>query len=174
MGEALRYPSPGSLDTLLRRLDEINQEDVRAHLSAFLTEIERLSLEEWEELYVQSFDLDPGAAPYLGWQVWPDEQRRAELLMEMARRLSESDVDLDGELPDHLVPVLRYLARRPQAPGHETSPPGRETPLLDQALGPALTAITRKLRSQAGRNPYVHLLEGVVKALGLSEEGRTA
>lgn len=173
MGEALRYPSPGSLDTLRRRLAEVDQESVRADLSAFLGEIERLSLEKWEELYVRSFDLDPDAAPYLGWHVWPDEQRRAQLLLEMARRLCESGVDLEGELPDHLVPVLRYLARRPEAPEQRTILPGAETPLLDQALKPALHAITGRLRSQTPPNPYVHLLEGAAKALGLAEEGRS-
>lgn len=167
LAEALRYPSPGSLDTLRQRLEEVDRETVRADLSAFLAEIERMPLEAWEELYVRSFDLDPDAAPYVGWQVWRDEQRRAELLMEMTRRLSERGVDLDGELPDHLVPVLRYLARSPETPD-------RETPLLDQALAPALAGIVRSLRSSAERNPYIHVLEGVAKALGLPEEGRSA
>lgn len=174
MGEALRYPSPDSRDTLRRRLEEVAQESVRADLCAFLGEIECLTLEEWEELYVRSFDLDPDAAPYLGWHVWPDEQRRAQLLLEMARRLSAHDLDADGELPDHLVPVFRYLARRPDASGRETTVSGTETPLLDQALKPALHAITDRLRSQTPPNPYVHLLEGAAKALDLAEEGRPA
>ncbi|MHB1343550.1 MAG: nitrate reductase molybdenum cofactor assembly chaperone [Thermoleophilia bacterium] len=166
LAEALRYPSPRSLDTLRRRLEEVALDSVRAELEAFVTEIEHISLESWEELYVRSFDLDPDAAPYLGWQVWRDEQRRAELLVEMARRLSERGVDLEGELPDHLVPVLRYLATSPDAAVDQT-------PLLDQALAPALAAIIRSLRSSAEDNPYVHVLEGVAKALGLPEEGRS-
>lgn len=167
LAEALRYPTPRGLDTLRRRLEDIAHDAVRAELEAFLAEIERMPLEAWEELYVRSFDLDPDVAPYLGWQVWRDEQRRAELLVEMARRLSDRGVDLDGELPDHLVPVLRYLAADPD-PGE------RETPLLDQALAPALAAILRNLRSATEDNPYVHVLEGVAKALGLPEEGRSA
>ncbi len=166
LAEALRYPSPRSLDTLRRRLEEVAHDSVRAELEAFLAEIERMPLESWEELYVRSFDLDPDAAPYLGWQVWRDEQRRAELLIEMARRLSEHGVDLEGELPDHLVPVLRYLASNPE-------PAAGDTPLLDQALAPALAAIIKSLRSSAEDNPYVHVLEGVAKALGLPEEGRS-
>lgn len=166
LAEALRYPSPRSLATLRRRVEDLALDSVRAELQAFLDEIARMPLEAWEELYVRSFDLDPDAAPYLGWQVWRDEQRRAELLVEMARRLSDRGVDLDGELPDHLVPVLRYLAADPD-------PSERETPLLDQALAPALAAILRSLRSAATDNPYVHVLEGVAKALGLPDEGRS-
>lgn len=167
LAEALRYPSPRSLDTLRKRLEEVAHDAVRAELASFLAEIERMPLEAWEELYVRSFDLDPDAAPYLGWQVWRDEQRRAELLVEMARRLSERGVDLDGELPDHLVPVLRYLARNPE-------PTDGETPLLDQALAPALASIIKSLRLSKDDNPYLHVLEGVAKALGLPEEGRSA
>lgn len=162
LAEALRYPTPSSADDLRVRLDRLRPEGVRADLGAFLARVERMSLEEWEELYVSSFDMDPDAAPYLGWQVWREEPRRGELLVDMARRLAAAKIDLDGELPDHLVPVLRYVAVEPGSLRGDA-------PLLEQSLSPALESITRSLGAADPDNPYLFVLEGLSKALVTAE-----
>lgn len=63
-------------------------------------------------------------------------------------------VDPAGEIPDHLIPVLRYLAVA-------------ETPLpeLLQLLGPALHQIIHTLKTLEPKNPYLLLLEGTLEAV---------
>lgn len=63
-------------------------------------------------------------------------------------------VDPAGELPDHLIPVLRYLGRAPDP-----------LPELAAVFEPAVQRMLNGLRKADPPNPYVALLEAVY-ALG--------
>jgi nitrate reductase delta subunit len=73
--------------------------------------------------------------------------------------LRQEEIDLDGELPDHLVPVLRYLDRTP-------------TPIaeLTNILQPALDSIREALNETDPDNPYLGLLVAAREALPLYQE----
>jgi nitrate reductase delta subunit len=69
-------------------------------------------------------------------------------------------VDLDGELPDHLVPTLRYLATVPDP-----------LPEMVEVLGPAVGRMLAALRKPEPDNPYVSLLQAVqAQCQGLKKE----
>ena len=61
--------------------------------------------------------------------------------------MAEAGVDLHGDLPDHIEPVLRYLA-------------ATETPLRDllDVLPGAVATMNQTLKRAAPDNPYCHLL----------------
>ena len=63
---------------------------------------------------------------------------------------------MDGELPDHLIPILRYLDL--------TSQP---LPELVDVLEPAVQRMLSGLRQAEASNPYTHLLEAYCRKKGL-------
>jgi len=150
LGDAFCYPSTGHLAALevsLNRLPESREKDAVAD---FLEKIRRLTLGEWEELHTRTLDLNPPAAPYIGFQTWGESYQRGVFLSKMNRELLEAGIDLDGELPDHISPVLRYLG--------QTAEP---LPELINVLTPAIQRIEAVLRKADPHNPYLDLLEAV-------------
>jgi nitrate reductase molybdenum cofactor assembly chaperone NarJ/NarW len=148
LAECFRYPSPGHWDALEKGLKRLPSSHHREQIHSFLNEIRRLSLGAWEELHTRTLDLNPPAAPYVGFQIWGENYQRGEFLSKMNRALMQSDIDADGELPDHLIPVFRYLATV-----HEPLPE------LVEVLEPALQRMTAALRNADIKNPYLHLLD---------------
>lgn len=149
LAESFRYPAPGRLGTLRAEVSRLPQGLVRARLEAFLADVGGRPLEEWEELSTRTLDLELASAPYVGFQVWGDKYQRSPFLMELKAAMDRAGVDLDGELPDHLVPVLRYLDRCDDPLGQ-----------LVDVLGPALESLEKALRSSDPDNPYLHLIAG--------------
>jgi nitrate reductase molybdenum cofactor assembly chaperone NarJ/NarW len=148
--EALRYPAPGRLPSLLLHLSELAPGATQQVCRAFLSSIEKMSLSDWEELYTRTLDLNPTTIPYIGFQIWGESYRRGEFLAQMNKTLQSQAIDLDGELPDHLVPVLRYLeaAREP-------------LPQLMEVIESAVQRMIDVLHKHEPQNPYCQLLEGV-------------
>jgi nitrate reductase delta subunit len=154
LADAFDYPQPGQLAALEAELENLTAEQFstgqRQALVSFLGHIRTLKLGEWEELHTRTLDLNPPAAPYVGFQTWGESYQRGEFMAAMSRELTVAGVDTDGELPDHLAPVLRYL-------GRSAAP----LPELLRVLDPAILRILATLRSADPSNPYIHLLEAV-------------
>jgi nitrate reductase delta subunit len=148
--EALRYPAPDRVPGLRSLLMDVTPGAIQKTCRAFLSKIEVMSLSDWEELYTRTLDLNPTTIPYIGFQIWGESYRRGEFLAQMNRSLQSHAIDLDGELPDHLVPVLRYL--------EAASDP---LPQLLEVMGPAVQRMIDVLHKQEPQNPYCSLLEGV-------------
>jgi nitrate reductase delta subunit len=118
---------------------------VRRALERFLGEVESLDLGEWEELHTRTLDLSPLFVPYVGHVMWGESYRRGEFMAELAGSMRELGVDLEGELPDHLAPVLRYLDTRP-------------SPELTGLVAAAVEKMGKELARAEAQNPYRHLL----------------
>lgn len=153
LAEMLLYPAPNRLQALIGELGEIPAGQVRKNLEAFLAAVDKLSLGEWEELHTRTLDLNPPAAPYLGYQMWGDSYQRGAFMAKMNRALWQMRMDPGGELPDHLIPVLRYLAAAP-------------APLVDllEILEPSLGRMRDNLRKADPLNPYNLLFEAISAA----------
>ena len=148
LAEAFRYPRPGLLDQLEAGLAESTPGPARSGLAAFVKKIGALSLSEWEELATRTLDLSPAAAPYVGFQIWGESYQRGEFMAKLNRTMAELDIDPEGELPDHLVPILRYLA--------VANPP---IPELIENFETAVQRMIAVLREKDKDNPYIHLFE---------------
>ncbi len=165
LADAFAYPAPGRLEALKRGGAAMPKGAGKDAYAAFLRGIDRLPLGAWEELHTRTLDLNPPAAPYVGYQTWGESYQRGAFMANMNRALAEADVDADGELPDHLAPILRYLAA--------VSDP---LPDLIEVLDPAVGRMLSALRSAEPDNPYVSLLQAVQAQCqglnpGLKQEG---
>jgi nitrate reductase molybdenum cofactor assembly chaperone NarJ/NarW len=156
LAEALSYPAPGRLLQLQAGAAHMPDGSAQRSFNAFLAEIQALTLGQWEELCTRTLDLNPPAAPYVGYQVWGESYQRGAFLAKMSRALHDTGIETGGELPDHLAPVLTYLALTPQP-----------LPELAEAFAPALDCIVKTLRATDPANPYVKLFEAIRAAYHL-------
>ncbi len=148
LAAAFSYPTAGQAETLKAGQALLPEGAAKLAFTAFLEKIQQLSLGEWEELHTRTLELNPLAAPYIGFQTWGESYQRGAFLSNLNHELMEQNVDAGGELPDHLTPVLRYL-------GACQDP----LPELIQALSPALQRMKAVLQRAEPGNPYVDLLE---------------
>ena len=132
--QALQYPYPGQVEGIQKQLDDMPEAPGLKKFRTFITEVGALSLSEQEELFTRSLDLNPLAAPYVGYQVWGENYKRGEFMSNLSREMAIYGIDLEGELPDHLRPVLEYLAATP-------SP----LPELVEVIVPALETMQKSL-----------------------------
>ena len=146
-----RYPSPTAAAELTAAVAGEHHHDVKRHMQHFVDAVSELSLGEWEELHSATLDLSAPFVPYVGHVVWGENYRRGEFMADLVRAMAAAEVDLAGELPDHIEPVLRYLA-------------ATDTPLADLAevLPGAVTEMEQTLKRAAPKNPYTHLLAATV------------
>ncbi len=152
LAEAFCYPYPGLLEQLEAGLAEAGTGPGRSGLVAFIEKIKTLSLSEWEEVCTRTLDLSPAAAPYVGFQVWGESYQRGEFMAKLSRVMFELGVNTEGELPDHLVPILRYLDASDQP-----------IPELVENYENAVSRMASILREKDKDNPYIHLFETALK-----------
>jgi nitrate reductase delta subunit len=119
-------------------------------LAGFAEAIDKLALEEVEELFTRTFDLNPACALEIGWHLFGENYSRGEFLVQMRQKLRRHGLPESTELPDHLAHVLPVLGR-----------------LLATESGSfaeryVLPALDKMLAGLAGKdNPYEKLLAAV-------------
>jgi len=153
LAEAYRYPQSGLLEQLETGLAETSRSPAREALAKFVYKVSKLSMSEWEELYTRTLDLSPEVAPYIAFQIWGESYQRGEFMSKMNRALFEQGIETEGELPDHLIPVLRYL-----------SVTDNPFPELVEHFEPAVKRMLAVLREKDSKNPYNHLFAAVLKS----------
>jgi nitrate reductase molybdenum cofactor assembly chaperone NarJ/NarW len=103
---------------------------------------------EMEEVYSATFDLEPACAPYVGWQLCPDPERRNLFLSGLAEVYSREGFGPREELGDHVAEVLRFLAMARDEQARLT--------LLREGLAPAAARMASSFDARS--NPYRWLL----------------
>ncbi len=146
--EGFCYPWPGQVEHMEAVLEPVRPGGDKDAFRRFLGAMGRMGLSEREELYTRTLDLNPPAAPYVGYVIWGESYQRGNFLALMSRALKDAGVEAGGELPDHLIPVLRYLAQV-------------STPLPDlvEIMPTALERMQAGLRRADANNPYLDMLE---------------
>lgn len=108
-----RYPTPESAARLMAAIDGNLRGASDRHMRRFAERVTALSPGEWEELHTATLDLSPKFVPYVGHVTWGENYRRGEFMADLNGELARAGVELHGELPDHIEPILRYLAVTP-------------------------------------------------------------
>lgn len=150
-----RYPTPTSAADLSRLVEAETDREVRRHMRRFVEEVSALSLGEWEEIHTSTLDLDPKFVPYVGHVAWGENYRRGAFMADLVAAMKEADVDLCGELPDHIEPILRYLA-------------ATDEPLADlvEVLPGVIAEMNGVLKTAVPDSPYCHLLAATLACAG--------
>ena len=152
-----RYPTPTSHGVLSEAVAELDG-PIGKHMRRFVVAVGQLELGKWEELHTRTLDLSPLFIPYVGYVLWGENYRRGEFMADLKRDMERLGVELHGELPDHLDPVLRYLDATP-------------SPLSDLMadLPKAIGIMRSTLKKAESANPYRHLLAATAEVVGQSE-----
>ncbi len=148
---AFSYPREGLIEELKAALARLPQSPAKKAFARFVGEVEGLPLPQWEERYTATLDMNPKLVPYIGYVVWGESYRRGDFMAALKREMDRLGVDTGGELPDHLVPVLRYLDRT-EAP----------LPELVEVFEPAVARLKKDLAVFDPKSPYRHLLEALL------------
>ena len=152
LAEVFRYPYSAQLEVLREGLETVGDPQLRAALKTFLERMRTQSLDGREMLFTRTFDLNPVAAPYLGWHIWGEDFKRAAFMARLQQEQRKWGVSAEGELPDHLVPVFEYL--------EAADPPGEE---VLQVLVPALSEMKNELQKQDPENLYLPVLAAAIR-----------
>jgi nitrate reductase delta subunit len=121
VGGALAYALAYPGDCFEERLEEAlavirrHAPEAGVPLAAFCDAVRPLMLEEREELYTRTFDINPVCSLEIGWQLFGEEYHRGALLVRLRGELRRHGIEESTELPDHLTHVLSLLDRMAQA-----------------------------------------------------------
>ncbi|WP_020678054.1 nitrate reductase molybdenum cofactor assembly chaperone [Geopsychrobacter electrodiphilus] len=114
----------------------------------FINFLEQQELPQIEELYTSAFDLQAISFPYIGYQLCGESQARTMFLMKLQEIYNQHNFSSEGELPDHLSVMLRFIGTVPDPQGNSE--------IISDALLPALEKIIQGIENQA--HPYRQLL----------------
>lgn len=167
--DVLSYPHSrvGGDVRACEELARVESEEAAQLLGRFCTFAESVSLGELQEAYTLAFDLDslsesePTCYPYVGHHLFEENHKRSAFILGLLERYrAYGFVAEPGELPDHLVTVLRFVATC------DDDEFVAET--VDEALLPALARMLGTVGSDEpvnGRRRYQQVLHALDLAL---------
>jgi nitrate reductase molybdenum cofactor assembly chaperone len=111
-----------------------------------------MTLEQAQELYTRTFDINPVCTLEVGWHIYGEDYARGAFLVKMRQELRDKNLPESRELPDHLTHVLALLGR---LAGEEA----------DELVARYLVPAADKMLAGMSKNgsPYEAVLETVVK-----------
>jgi nitrate reductase delta subunit len=146
------YPTHGFYDRTsecVRELGACHPEGA-AILQPFAEHVRELSLEEQEELFTRTFDINPVCCLEIGWQLFGEDYARGSFLVKMRRSLRAHELPESSELPDHLTHVLALVGRLDNGEAN------------DLAAKCVLPAVKKMLDGMSGKdNPYENVLKAI-------------
>ena len=80
-------------------------------LARFAAYVQDTPVEELEELFTRTFDLNPVCCLEVGWQLYGEDYNRGSFMVKMRQLLRSHGVAETIELPDHLANLLPLLGR---------------------------------------------------------------
>ena len=121
----------------------------------FLELTDRLPSGRLEEVYSGTFDLQVVCYPYVGYQLFGESYKRGAFMVALKGRYRDLGLTETADLPDHLSPVLRYLAALDDDAECEE--------FVRVCLIPSLDKMTKGFRDQ--ENPYREVINALLALL---------
>ncbi len=151
----LAYPEAGygeRIDACLRSFE--SSPGLAACLEQFRAVVRDLDTPQLQELFIQTFDLNPVCSLEMGWHLFGENYDRGLLLVRMRRELRRHGLVESGELPDHFSYALLLLDRMEREEAAEFA-----AAVMLPALAKMLLAMKDKL------NPFENVLLAAEQAL---------
>ena len=111
LAPVLLYPTE-RFPAMVRRLREelrTRAPEILEGVEASFDIFESLPIYELEELYTQTFDLNPVCTLEVGWHLYGEQYERGRFLVRTRELLTDVGLDEGGELPDFLPSLLMAL-----------------------------------------------------------------
>jgi nitrate reductase molybdenum cofactor assembly chaperone NarJ/NarW len=129
---------------------EVAPVECRGLLEQFAVQMRGLRTDQLQELFTQTFDLNPMCSLEVGWHLFGENYERGLLLVRVREELRRYELAESTELPDHLTHVLRLVARMEQEAA------------ADFVAACLLPALEKMLQALYGKeNPFEHVLLAV-------------
>jgi nitrate reductase molybdenum cofactor assembly chaperone NarJ/NarW len=143
----LNYPDKSFIDEQLAMNeflnDELSDTKIRKEVVKNLSPLYELSLEELQELYVETFDYKEQTNLYLTAHELGDSRKRGAALIKLQKLINECGFEYEGqELADYIPMLLELTA---------VAPEGKEIDFLSRRLA---FAINRLVNNLPKSNPY--------------------
>jgi len=121
IADLLVYPGDGYHQRVTRAADALAtvHPEGAAQLGQFAEQIRNLSVEALQELFIQTFDMNPVRSLEVGWHLFGENYDRGTFLVKMRQQLRRFGIAESGELPDHITHVLAVLGRMPAGEAEE-------------------------------------------------------
>jgi len=138
LAEVFDFPEEGHA----RRIEEVLETigglypEAQADLSLFVGPVSRMTVDEIQELYTRTFDIQPITTLDVGFVMFGDDYKRGELLSNLNREHNDCGNDCGNELADHLPNILRLIARLGRTEMTKE--------LADMIVAPAIRAMVRE------------------------------
>lgn len=153
IADVLTYPGESYAD-FVRACASCASATCMEELRAFAETAGQLSTDAAQELFTQTFDLNPLCSLELGWHLFGENYERGLLLVRMRQEMRAYGLPENSELPDHLTHALRVIDRM----DHERA--------ADFVAAVVLPALMKMLGAFSGKqNPYEHVLRALAMAL---------
>jgi nitrate reductase delta subunit len=119
-------------------------------LHRFSSWVQSAPLEELEEVFTRTFDLNPVCCLEVGWQLYGEDYNRGSFMVQMRQQIRAHGLAETMELPDHLSNLLPLLG---------SMEPEQAGPLCASSILPALTKMQKGLEGTG--SPYEEILLAV-------------
>jgi nitrate reductase molybdenum cofactor assembly chaperone NarJ/NarW len=129
---------------------QVAPDECRRSLEQFAVQMRGLRIDQLQELFTQTFDLNPMCSLELGWHLFGENYERGLLLVRVREELRRHGLAESTELPDHLTHVLRLVERM----DHEAA-----ADFVAACVLPALEKMLQALRHK--ENPFENVLQAV-------------
>lgn len=150
------YPPPGYLAAVedVRAAIRAAGPEVAERIDAFADGLGTMDRAAIEELFTRTFDLNPECSCEVGWHLFGERYDRGSFMVWMRDQLRVHDVPETGELPDHLVHVLRVLGRMDDEEAQR---------FATEAVTPTLERMVGSVKDPA--NPFRDLIAAIARWL---------
>lgn len=156
-GDLLDYPDSrlSQLAHAALPLLEAIQPQALARMANFAIMVDVLGIEQMEEIYTATFEINPASYIYAGYVLFGESSKRGALLVKLQAEYRQRGFTAHGELADHLPTMLRFVAT-------VADDDAMIADLIDECIAPAVHQM-RETMDPA--NPYASLLSAVLAVI---------
>ena len=154
----LVYPGDDYHQRVTRAVDALAPVDPKgaAALEHFAKQIREFSTEALQELFIQTFDMNPVRSLEVGWHLFGENYDRGTFLVKMRQQLRRFGIAESEELPDHITHVLAVLGRMPADEGEE---------FAVACVFPALEKMRAGFDDKKEENPFKNVMDALAGLL---------